>query len=130
MSEFSHEVLADAERLLAPIRDLLAELPPAEAQRVRDEVCAQIQDGDSIMARAIAGRVRVTAEARKEALAASKAKAADDRIEAMRRELLAHPAFVELVHALGVEIVAEGTTPEFLRQLAADIPRLARRLRP
>mgnify|MGYP001057991390 CR=1 FL=1 len=127
---FPHDILAAAETRLAPVRELLATLPPADAQRVRDGVCEALVAGDSIEAACLVSRVKHTAAARAEQAAAAKAKAEADAIDAMRAELLRTPHFVRLVHALAGELTKADTTPRMLEELADELPRICGRLRP
>ncbi len=115
---------------MAPVRELLAALSPAEAQRIRDDVCEALLSGNSIEASAHVNRVRHTAAVRAEQAAAAKAKAEADAIEAVRSELLRTPHFVRLTHALASELTKAGTTPRMLEELADELPRLCGRLRP
>lgn len=129
-ASFPHEMLVEAEKRLAPVRDLLAALPAADAQRTRDALCSALVDGDQYEAAAVVSRVKITAAARVEQAAAAKAKAAADATEAMRAELLRTPVFVRFVHVLAAELTKAGTTPQMLRELADDLPKVCARLRP
>lgn len=129
MSEFTTTVLSEAERRLAAVRAELESMSASEAQDWRDRLCRAVESGDAMESGSIVPRIRAVVAARAEQAAQSASKSEAAKIESVRAELLKHPHFVRVVHALAVEICALGTTPAMLCDLADDIARAGKKLR-
>ena len=132
MSEntYSPEIIARAEAMLRPVADELARMSAAEAQRQRVLLCQYLAAEESFEAQQVPLRIRASAKARAEQAAVAQAQAEAARVEAMRKALLSDPFMVRLVHTLAVEILHVDTTPETMRDVADELPRVFRKLRP
>ena len=127
---FTPEILARAADILAPVAAELARMSADEAQKQQDLVCQYLTGDESFEAQQVPLRIRAAAKARAEQAAIAQAQAESARVEAMRKALLSDPFMVRLVHALAVEILHADTTPETLRDVADELPRVFRKLRP
>ena len=128
--DFSPEIVAKADAMLLPVAAELAQMPEAEARRWREILCRHLSEENAVEAQQTILRIRSSLKARAAAAAAAKVQAEAARVESMKREILANPYMVELLHALAVEILHADTRPETLRDAADEMPRVFRKLRP
>ena len=126
---YTPEIIARAEAMLRPVAAEMARMSKAEAQKHLDLVCQYLAGDESFEAQQVPLRIRAAAKARAEQAAIAQAQAEAARVEAMKAALLSDPFMVKLVHALAVELLHCDTTPETVRDVADELPRVFRKLR-
>lgn len=124
------EILARAEKLLAPVATEMAAMTEAERTKARVSICEHLADDDTMEASQIPVRIRAHAKAIREQAAQQAAAAEAARVEAMRQAMLSDQFMVRFLRALAVELAHPDTRPETVRDAADELPRLFRKLRP
>ena len=130
MKTFSPEILAAADAKLAPIVAELARLPSAESERVRESMATAIADGDDMEVSQVIPRWRASVKARREQAEAAAQRTEAERIEMLKKEMLASPVLVEFLTVLSRELMHPDTRVETVRDATPDLSRLFKKLRP